>query len=509
MGRHVPPFTEPCQLNSPESLPLLDLAIIALYLLGTTLFGVWFVKRSGTLEGYVLGGRALPGWAVGLSILGTYLSSISFLANPGKAYASDWRPFVFSLTLPLACWVAARWFIPLYRNRIQTTAYEHLERRFGYWARAYAGASLILLQIGRVAVVLYLVALAMAQLLGWPIHWVIVGLGALTLIYTAVGGFAAVIWTDVVQSLVLLVGAVLCLILLMLQIPGGFETIARVTAEHHKWELGSLDWDLLHQGFWVIFLFGLVENLRNFGIDQNYVQRFLSARSDRAAVRSLWLGGLLYVPVSALFFLIGTLLFVYYQVLPTPDLPAKPDQVFPFFIVDQIPTGLVGILIAAILAAGMSTLDSSLNSSATVWAMDFYRRKLRPGADDARLLRTTRLTTVVVGVVGTGASLAMIQVRTALDVWWEISAIFGGGMLGLFLLGLLVRRADGRSALAATALGILVIAWGTLGRDLPADTAWPAFPLHAMLIGLSGTLTILVSGWLLSRILPDPKRVDG
>jgi len=499
MGRHL--FKEPDQLNS---LPLLDLAIIALYLLGTTAFGIWFVRRSRTLEGYVLGGRALPGWAVGISILGTYLSSISFLANPGKSYASDWRPFVFSLTLPLACWVAARWFIPLYRNRIQTTAYEHLERRFGYWARAYAGASLILLQIGRVAVVLYLVALAMAQLLGWPIHWVILGLGALTLVYTAIGGFAAVIWTDVVQSLVLLVGAVLCLILLLAQIPGGWETVSRVTAEQQKFELGSLDWDLLQQGFWVIFLFGLVENLRNFGIDQNYVQRFLSARSDREAVRSLWLGGLLYIPVSALFFLIGTLLFVYYQAVPTPELPAKPDQVFPFFIVEQIPTGLVGILIAAILAAGMSTLDSSLNSSATVWAMDFYRRKLRPDADDARLLWTTRLTTVVVGIVGTGASLAMIQVKTALDVWWEISAIFGGGMLGLFLLGLLVPRANGRSALAATALGIGVIAWGTLGRDLPAESAWPAFPVHTMLIGLSGTLTILVSGWLLAGLLPAP-----
>lgn len=493
---------EPIPLNTPASLPLPDISIIALYLLGTTLFGIWFVRRSGTLEGFILGNRSLPGWAVGVSILGTYLSSISFLANPGKAYASDWRPFVFSLTLPLACWVAARWFIPLYRNRIQTTAYEHLERRFGYWARAYAGISLILLQIGRVAVVLYLVALAMAQLLGWPIHEVIIGLGALTLIYTAAGGFAAVIWTDVVQSVVLLVGAVLCLALLYFQIPGGMATISQITSEQHKWALGSLEWDLVQQGFWVIFLFGLVENLRNFGIDQNYVQRFLAARSDREAVRSLWLGGLLYIPVSALFFLIGTLLFVYYQAVPTPDLPGKPDQVFPFFIVDQIPTGLAGILIAAILAAGMSTLDSSLNSSATVWTMDFYRRKLRPEANDAALLRTTRLTTIVIGILGTSASLAMIQARTALDVWWEISAIFGGGMLGLFLLGLLVERANSRSALAATCLGVLVIAWGTLTVGLPADSPWPSFALHTILMGLTGTLTILGSGWLLSRFTP-------
>jgi SSS family solute:Na+ symporter len=481
--------------HMPDSLPLLDLAIIALYLLGTTVFGVWFVRRSGTLEGFVLGGRALPGWAVGLSILGTYLSSISFLANPGKSYASDWRPFVFSLTLPLACWAAVRWFVPLYRQRIQTTAYEHLEQRFGYWARAYAGISLILLQVGRVAVVLYLVALAMSELLGWEVRVVILGLGLLTLLYTAVGGFAAVVWTDVVQAVVLLTGALLCVGLLLVQIPGGGETIARVASEHHKLGLGGFDPDLLQQGFWVIFLFGLVENLRNFGIDQNYVQRFLSARSDRDALRSLWLGGLLYIPVSALFFLIGTLLFVYYQTLPDPALPAKPDQVFPYFIVHQIPSGLTGILIAAILAAGMSTLDSSLNSSATVWVLDFYRRHLRPGADERRLLGVTRLATVAVGLVGTIASLAMVHARTALDVWWQISAVFGGGMLGLFLLGLLVPRADGRAALAATTLGIAVTAWASMDD---ASAAWPAFPLNTMLVGLAGTLTILFGGWLLS-----------
>ncbi len=492
MSLNLSPIRQPV-----SQLPTFDLAIIALYLLGTTVFGAWFVRRSGTLEGYILGGRNLPGWAVGLSILGTYLSSISFLANPGKAYASDWRPFVFSLTLPLACWLAARWFIPLYRHRIQTTAYEHLEHRFGYWARAYAGISLILLQIGRVAVVLYLIALAMTQLLGWPVHWVIIGLGLLTLIYTAAGGFAAVIWTDVVQSIVLLLGALLCVVLLFTAIPGGVDTVLKVSNEHHKLGLGGFSPDLLHQGFWVILLFGLVENLRNFGIDQNYVQRFLSARSDRDAIRSLWLGGLLYIPVSALFFLIGTLLFVFYQINPIADLPSKPDQVFPFFIVEQVPGGLVGILIAAILAAGMSTLDSSLNSSATVWTMDFYRRRLSPDADDVSLLRTTRIGTAVVGVLGTAAALLMIQARSALDVWWEISAIFGGGMLGLFLLGLLVPRANGRQALIATGLGIVLIAWGTLGKALPADSPW-SFPLHSMLIGLCGTSLILASGWVMS-----------
>jgi SSS family solute:Na+ symporter len=488
---------------TPTSLPGLDLAIIALYLAGTTIFGARFVRHGNTLEGYVLGLRALPGWAIGLSILATYLSSISFLANPGKAYATDWRPFVFSLTLPLACWIAARWFLPLYRGHIQTTAYEHLERRFGYWSRAYTGSSLILLQIGRVAVVLYLVALALAELLGWPVPGLILGLGGLTLLYTTVGGFAAVVWTDVVQALVLLLGALFCVLLLLWQIPGGLATVVQVAGVHHKLALGGFQTDLTQQGFWVIFLFGLMENLRNFGTDQNYVQRFLAARSTREARRSLWLGGLIYVPVSALFFLIGTLLFVYYQTVPTPELPTKPDQIFPFFIVSRLPSGLVGILISAILAAGMSTLDSSLNSSATVWAIDFYQRRLHPTAPDAQILRATRHATLVVGILGTLASLAMIQAHTILDLWWQISAVFGGGMLGLFLLGLLVPRATGRTAVIATALGILITAWGTLASGSAAPGGWPIFPLHAMLVGLAATLTILVTGWLLSHLVPS------
>ena len=480
------------------SLPSLDLLIVFVYLLGTAVFGAWFVKRNNTMEAYVLGSRKLPGWAIGISILGTYLSSISFLANPGKSFASNWNPFVFSLSLPIACIIAAHFFIPFYRKRVETTAYQHLEERFGYWARAYAGISLILLQVGRIAVVLYLVALAVSQLLGWDLITVILALGLLTIAYTAAGGFEAVIWTDVVQSIVLLGGAVLCLFLLLVNMPGGMELALDSAIEQGKFSLGTMDWDLAVQGFWVIMLFGIVENLKNFGVDQNYVQRFLSARSDKEAVRSMWIGGLTYIPVSALFFFIGTMLFVYYQAIPTLDLPSKPDQVFPFFIVTQLPTGVVGIVIAAVLAAGMSTLDSSLNTSATVWTIDFYSRWKKESADDHKLLSVTRWTTIVIGIIGTGAAMLMIEVKTALDVWWQISAVFGGGMLGLFLLGLMVPAATARAAQIATVIGIMVVAWNNLLPKFEIIPQWAVLPLHPLLVGLAGTVSILFFGWLLS-----------
>ncbi|MDH3935657.1 MAG: sodium:solute symporter, partial [Gammaproteobacteria bacterium] len=304
--------------------------------------------------------------------------------------------------------------------------------------------------------------------------------------------------TDVVQSVVLLLGGMFCLYLLLTHMPGGWEQLGATAARHDKFALGSMDADLLVQGFWVIFIFGIVENLKNFSVDQNYVQRFLSAPSEAQAKRSLWLGGLLYIPVSALFFMIGTALFVYYLNVPAAGLPEQADKVFPYFIVNELPTGLVGLVIAGVLAAGMSTLDSSLNSSATVWTVDFYKRLLRPDADDARQVTVIRATTAIIGVLATAASLLMIDAKSALDVWWKLSAVFGGGMLGLFLCALFYRHMQPRQAMFATAVGVLFVAWATITSTWFIDTGW-GFPLHVMMIGACGTLVIVVAGFLVSR----------
>ncbi len=489
-----------------SSLPILDLVVICGYVLGIVVFGAWFYRKSGTLEGFTVGSRNLPGWAIGLSILATYLSSISFLALPGKSYPGTWNAFVFSLTVPIACWVSARYFIPLYRETLQTTAYEHLESRFGYWARAYCGVALILLQIGRIAVVLYLVSLAMNQLLGWNIVAVILVLGFLTILYTVVGGIEAVIWTDVVQAVVLLGGGMVCAGLLLLRMPGGATAALATAWEQNKFSLGSWNFNLAIQGFWMVFIFGIVDNLRNFGVDQNFVQRFLAAKSEAEARKSLWIGGLLYVPVSALFLLIGTLLFLYYGALDqTPaGFPDEGDKVFPFFIVSELPAGLTGLVIAGVMAAGMSTLDSSINVSATVFTVDFYKRIIRNPVDDARLLSVTRWSSVAFGCLGTLASLMMITQETVLDVWWKFSSIFGGAMLGLFLTGVVVRNATSRGAMLGAIAGVLVIVWGTALPNTEGSTGWHRFPYHANMIGPISTLVIVGVAWLQSEMVRPP-----
>ena len=489
----------------------IDLIIVGVYIGGMVALGLLLARRSSHTEAFMAADRALPGWAVGMSIFGTYVSSISYLANPGKAYASNWNPFVFSLSLPLAAWIATRYFVPFYRRTGTVSAYTHLERRFGTWARLYAVACYLLTQIGRVATILYLVSLAVSPLLmGADIALIIVVLGLLVTLYTLTGGIEAVIWTDVVQSVVLTLGMLVTIGVLYSAMPISAGEFWQVAVRDQKFSLGDTGLSLLRPGpgmtstFWCVLLYGMTINLQNFGIDQSYVQRYATASSDGAARRSVWLGALLYIPTSAVLFLIGTGLYVYYHVQPVADLPAKPDQVFPFFIQTELPIGVRGVLIAAILAAAMSSVDSSLNSSATLVLCDVVRRFHKTPLSERQEMAVLYGATLGWGIVGTLAGLAMTRVHTALDVWWTLAGIFGGGMLGLFLLGRLSDRIGSRAAATGVVCGVGVILWSSLVH--PGSVLWPVIkswplvpllvnPLDPLLTIVLGTATIVAVGW--------------
>lgn len=484
-------------------LRLADFIVLGIYLGGVVGLGCWFFKKSRTTEGFMVAGRALPGWVVGLSIFGTFLSSISFLALPGKAYSDNWNGFVFSLSLPIAAFIATRYFIPYYRKGDAVSAYSHLEKRFGGWARTYAVICYLLTQVARTGAILYLVALALAPLTGFGVTTIIVLTGVLVTLYTLLGGIEAVIWTDCVQSVVLAGGALLCSILLFSWVPGGVSEVARVAADQGKLSFGEFGLSLAAPTFWVVLIYGLVMNLQNFGIDQSYVQRYATARSDRDAKASVWMGALIYLPVSAVFFFIGTALFVFYQVNPGL-LPAglAGDSVFPHFIVAELPAGISGLLIAAIIAAAMSSVDTSLNSSATLMLCDVYKRYWRKDAGERESMLVLYGATLMGGLIGTGAAVAMTSVRSALDAWWQLSGIFSGGMLGLFLLGMLARRAGSAAAGVGVTVGILVITWMTLSPQIPDSLAYLRSPFHGFMTTVIGTLMILLVGVGLSRFLP-------
>lgn len=528
-------------------LSFADLVVLAGYLAGVVLFGCLFVRKSSSTSTFMTAGGALPSWAVGLSIFGTYLSSNTFLGVPGKAYGSNWNAFVFSLSLPLAAWIATRFFVPFYRQSGELSAYQHLERRFGLWARMFAVGCYLLTQLARTGTILFGVSLVMSAFTGWPQIQIILVAGVLITLYTVLGGIEAVIWTDAVQSIILIAGAALILLLLLAGLPEGPGQVFQIGSAEEKFSLGSFAFDFKDSTFWVVLLYGLFINLSNFGIDQSFVQRYHTARDERQAARSVWLGALLYLPISLLFFFIGTSAYSYYQTHPeqlqdlkrqtaelqltsegasvTPAaLGAKSaglrdadlgDKVLPHFMVQALPQGARGLLIAAILAAAMSSIDTSLNSSATVILTDVYKRFIDPVAGERESMTVLYLATALIGLAGTGVAvtIALLDVKSVLDAWWLLSGMFAAGVLGLFLLGMLSRRAGNVAAGVGVATGLIAILWILWPQIIEAadDFAWPGFsglefpgwlptPWHENMTIVVGASTILFVGLLVARV---------
>ncbi len=521
---------------------LVDYAVVVGYFIGILSLGLFFWRRNNSADQFTAGGRSLPGWLCGLSIFATYLSSISYLALPGKAFVDNWNVFMFSVALPPAAAIAVYYFLPLYRRSGEVSAYSLLENRFGLWARLYASGFYLLFQIARIGVVMYLMALPMAVLFGWDIRVVILVTGVVVTLYSFIGGILAVIWADAIQAIVLMAGALLALTVLLSTMPGGPAEVFRVASAADKFSLGDPSpWSFGKSTIWVVLLYGLFDNLRNFGIDQSYVQRYIASTSDREAAKSVWFGALLYVPVSALFLFIGTSLYAYYEASPADTDAVKRlvaegrlmstdlaydsaeyvakrdriedslepvdlgDRIFPHFIATHLPTGVRGLLIAAIFAAAMSTVSTSLNSAATLVMSDFYRRLIRPQCTDRQQVAVLRGSTVAWGAMGTAMALVLVRMTdSVLDVWWGISSVLGAAILGLFLVGLLARRLAGPGAMIAIAVGMLVIAWMVLSqsRYWPPALSSYANPMHHLLVIVVGPSVIVALGWLLSFITP-------
>ena len=479
---------------------LVDKIILILYFIGIVMLGMYFRKRSNTPMGFMIASGKIPSWAVGLSMLGTFVSSITFLAYPGQAYNSNWDAMMFSFTLPIAALIATIYFVPLYRTKVKVSAYEYLEQRFGGWARIYGSISFMFGSLTRIGMILFLVSLVIHSLTGWSYYSIIIVTGIGVTLYTVIGGIEAVIWTDVIQVIILFVGAIISTILLVYGMPEGPGQLFAIAAENQKFYMGSWRFDLIAPTAWVVVLFGIMENLRNFGVDQNYVQRYQTTNTLKDAVKSLWIAAIAYIPISALFLFIGTALFAYYTIQPDllPELlqgELMGDKIFPHFIVTQLPIGLRGILIAAIVAAAMSSIDSSLNCVSTLTLLDFYKKYFRKDSDEKQDIKMLRLYTIGWGFFGTLTGLAMTQIQTALETGWQLGGIAGGGVIGLFLLGIMLKRAKRWHAITAVVASVISITWATAARNLPESLAWLECNWNTRMIGVIGTITLLVVGF--------------
>ena len=481
----------------------IDFIVFFVFVGGVALFGCsFFAKSRKGAKAFTAAEGALPAWVVGMSIFATFVSSISFLGLPGGAYKDNWNQFVFSLSIPVATWLAAKVFIPLYRDINSVSAYQYLEDRYGYWARCYVAICYLLTQLARVGSILLLLALPIHTMFGWDIQTIIIFTGIATLAYTLLGGIAAVVWTDAIQGIILIVGAVACALILTFEMPEGPSQLFQIAAEHGKFSLGSFSSSLSDPTFWVVLIYGLFINMQNYGIDQNYVQRYMTTKSTSEAVKSTLFGGLLYIPVSLVFVYIGTALFSYYTAQPQLLPPGTPsDEVFPYFIVNGLPTGFTGLVIASLFSAGMSTVATSINSSSTIVLTDFAKHLSRKSMSDKADMRVLYITSFIVGMLGILMGLAMMHIDGVLDAWWKLSSIFSGGMLGLFLLSLVCRKVKRAHAVLAVVLGLLVIAWMSLSPMINEGSPFYQFrsPYHTYLTIVFGTTVIFLVGFLLTK----------
>ena len=495
-------------------MALLDLLLILVYLLSMVGIGVYFSRKNKSSEQFTTASGSIPGWALGLSFYATFLSAITFLGDPGKSFGANWNPFVFSLSIPLAAIVATKWFVPFYRESGEISAYTHLEKRFGNWARTYAMVCFIMTQLARMGTIFYGIALTLNALTGIDMRLIILVAGLCIILYTVLGGMEAVIWTEVIQAVLKTLGAGMILYLITLQTP--LSAIIERGMQEDKFSLGTFAFDFQTSSFWVILAYGFFINLTNFGIDQNYIQRYHTAKKPGDAAKSIWLCVLYYVPVSFLFFFIGTALYVFYGENPALILELKQqvsieknipldalqasdygDRVLPYFMKTQIPTGFLGILIAALLSAGMSTMSSGMNSSATVFLKDIYLRYINPVADEKKQFRILLFSTVCMGSLGIVFGISMIGVKSLLDVWWKLSGIFAGGMLGIFLLGFLAKKVRNFEAKIAALVGLLLIALMSFKDNLPEALQ---IPLDSKMTVVVGTVSIVGIGVLIQKM---------
>ena len=435
------------KILSPKLFSVLDYIVLGIYLLLMVGIGLLSSKNQHSTEDYFKGGKRIPAWAAGLSIYGTQLSAITFMAIPAKTYATNWNYFFLQMTIVLIIPIIARFFIPFFRRLDITSAYEYLEKRFDYAIRAIASSLFIFLQVGRLAIVLLLPSLALALVSGIDVVFCILAMGVITIFYTMEGGIEAVVWTDVAQVVILLGGALLSIVAMFYGLGMGPSEIWQSVQLSNKLNILDLRFSFTEPTFWVVLIGGIAINVISYGTDQTVVQRYLTTKDEKSAVRSLRLGALMAFPSAIIFFSIGTCLFLFFKQYPKEVNIAlqSQDAIFPWYIVSQLPAGLVGLMIAAIFAAAMSTLSSSMNSVTTALMTDFYRR-FKTDKAEKTYLRLARVITLFIGAGGT--IIALLMAKSGISSLWDqfntILGLFTGGLGGLFVLGLFTQKANAR-----------------------------------------------------------------
>jgi len=512
------------------SIPLLDWAVILAYFAGMSWIAWAVRRRARTTEGYFVGGRAMPGWAVGFSIAGTAISSITFMALPADAYKTAWLRMLPNFVLPLGVLAGSLFFLGIYRDGRTTTAFEFLEKRFGASTRLYGAFAFVVGQLLRISLILFLLGQLTHELTGLSPEASILVAGVFVGGYTAMGGIEAVVWTDVAETVILTLGGLACLAVVIWKVPGGVGEIVNTAWASHKlsfWDLGSdgalhpttTALTLTEKSVTMMLLVGLGHWLTEHACNQNMVQKYCASASMSEARRALWIGCAWMLPLWIAFQFLGTALWVFFQRHPTPtsigilDGTVTAERIVPHFVVLHLPIGFKGLVVAGVLAAAMSTLNSALNAIATVGVVDVYRRHVAKQRDDRHYLLVARTLSCLATLAMVVGALMLLEARTKTleDAALRLIALTSGGLLGLYLLGFLTKRGDGRAAAIAIVATLVLSLYRATSpapwfpdalRFPPLDAVhgyYTALLAHALMFGV---------GWVAGLFLPRRREVE-
>jgi SSS family solute:Na+ symporter len=471
------------------ALTPIDYAVIAGYLIAITLFGSWFARFQKTTRDYFLTDRSVPGWAICCTIVATETSTLTFIGVPAQAYAGNMTFLQLVVGYIIGRIIVSALFIPAYFRGELLTTYELLQRRFGPSVKNLSASIFLLTRSLADGIRLYATALVIAVVTGAAMEWTIVILGAAMIVYTMRGGVSAVIWTDVVQLFVYVAGALLVFGSLLSQIDGGWSAVLEAGRAANKFQVMnfSLQPSAVYT-IWAGIFGGVALTLSTHGTDQYLVQRLLSAKSLQAAQRGLVLSGFIVFAQFVLFLIIGVMLYTFYQQTPLPAPLGRNDEILPLFIIHSLRNGAAGFIVAAIVAAALSP---SINAMAATTVNDFYVKYVRPDADDATLLRVSKMATVFWGVVQIGVALgARTMERSVLDAGLSVLSLASGSVLGAFIIGTLMPRVGSSAMMAGmlAGLGAMLAVW------LWTPVAWTWY------VFVGASMTVVVA-WIFSFVL--------
>jgi len=506
------------------AIHILDIIVLVGYFGITLGMGLYFSKKNTDTEEYFLGGRSFPGWALGLSLVGTSMSSVTFIAYPADGFKTTLVRLTLVLAFPLVALFGAYVLLPFFRRGTVTSAYEYLALRFGRSVSCYAASIFFLMQILRVSSILYLVSLLIQSVTGLDFMVCMLLSGGITALYTVTGGFDAVIWTDVFQTITLIFGAFIMIGVAVYHSSEGFAQMMATAWEHGKMSFtmdlntstGALEplakgFSLRSKTFIMLIIAGITQFLTG-QFDQTSIQRWCAAKSAKEARKAILVLAFSSIPIWAGFMFVGTVLWAFFHFNPDPVVTEmlngirKAEEIVPYFVVQYLSPGWAGLVIAGAMAAAMSSLSSSINAASMVWVQDIYKPYIAKSKTDKHYLKIGFAASATVSLLMLlGAYLFNISnTKTLNDLAMILGSVCGGGMLAVFLLGVFTRRGDSRAIWIALATNAVVVTWILLSHRgvLPARCTWSIDLYYSALIGnlLTFFVALLASRFFKSRV---------